>query len=195
MLNAIYYFMGTTLTITNVSKEYVTERLQKPNMRSYDSNLISRLLNRQIKSAMHAFRRELMREVLEELERELKTKSKAAWAICFSVASVLCICVEEAQTAMDAFTMHTRVHGAERESPSSEATIETCRKLDDLLFSYLLDLFHGIYKTHQISKTQNSSRIYNPIRDWPDKDIQKSLDRDSAHLVIEIRQIIVNHGK
>lgn len=195
MLDSIYYFMGTTLTITDVSQEHLGKCLRKPTMQSYDSNQISRLLNRQIKSAMHALRRELMREVLDELERELRTKGKEAWATCFCVASILCICVEDAQTAMDAFTMHTRVHGAERESPSSEATIQSCRKLEDLLFRHLLNLFHGIYKTHQSCKAQNGGRVYNPIRDRPETDTKNGSDHGSTDLIIEIRQVIANNSK
>jgi hypothetical protein len=195
MLDAMYYFMGTTLTITDLSKQYIGEHLRKPTAQSYDSSLVSRLLNRQIKSAMHSLRRELMREVLEGLDRELKTKSKEAWATCFCVASILCICLEEAQISMDAFTMHTRVHGAESESPSSEATIETCRKLDELLFKHLLELFHGIYKTRQTCKPQNGGRVYNPIRDRPETDIKNGSNHESTGLVIEIRQIIANYSK
>jgi hypothetical protein len=195
MLNAIYYFMGTTLTITNFSKEHISKRLRKPTMRSYGSSLVSRLLNRQIKSAMHALRQEVMREVLEALERELKAKSKAAWATCFCVALILCICVEEAQTAMDGFTMHIRVHGPESDVPSSEATNETCHKLEDVVFRHLLDLFHGVYKTHQTPKSQIGGRVYNPIRDRPETDVKEGLDHEAAHLAIEIRQIIANHGK
>ena len=194
MLHAMYYFMGTTLTITDTSKECVGEYLRKPTMRPYDSNIISRLLNRQIKSAMHALRIEVMREVLEELEKELRTKSKAVWATCFCVTLILCLCIENAQTAMDAYTMHTRVHGAPNETPSSEATIETCRKLDDLLFSHLLELFHAIYKTRQDSKQYNGGRGYNPIRDTPKIDIKEGLDHESAGLAIEIRQIIATYG-
>jgi hypothetical protein len=195
MLRAMYYFTGTTLTITATSKKDVGECLRKPIMRAYDSNIISRLLNRQIKSAMHALRREVMKEVLEELEKELRARSKAMWATCFCVTLILCICIEEAQTAMDAFTMHTRVHGVESDAPSSEATIETCRKLDDLLFGHLLELFHAGYKTHDTSKQCKGGRAYNPIRGKPLIDVKEGLDHESADLVNDIRQIIATHGE
>lgn len=194
MLHAIYYFMGTTLTIADTSMEYVREHLRKPPMRAYDSSGISRLLNRQIKSAMHNVRQEVMREVLEELEKELKKRSKVAWPTCFCVSLILCICMEEGQTAMDAFTMHTRAHGTESDAPSSEATIENCRKLDDLLFRHLLKLFHAIYKTHQTAKPHSSNCIYNPIRDRPERDVKGGLDHESTDLIIEIRKIITDHG-
>ena len=144
---------------------------------------------------MHTLRQELMREVLDELERELRTKGKEAWATCFCVASILCICVEDAQTAMDAFTMHTKVHGAEKESPSSEATIRSCWNLENVFFAHLLKLFHGIYKTQQSCKAQSGGRVYNPIRDRPETDTKNGSDNGSAGLIIEIRQAIANNSK
>ncbi|CZR53493.1 uncharacterized protein PAC_03372 [Phialocephala subalpina] len=193
MLHAIYKFMATTLTITESSKRQLGDSLRKPARIEYDSSIASRLLNRQIKSAMHALRERLMREVLEELEGDLKTKSKAVWTPCFCVALILCMCVEEAQIAMDAFAMHTRVLGAVQDAPASETTIESCLKLDDLLFNHLLELFHGVYKTHQTSKPHRSCRVYNPIRDGPEIDIKEGLDQKSADLVSEFRGIIADH--
>lgn len=195
MLHAIYKFMATTITITESSKGQLSDYLRKPAMIEYDSSIACRLLNRQIKSTMHALRERLMREVLEELEKELRTRSKAVWAPCFCVALILCMCVEEAQIAMDAFAMHTRALGAMQDAPSSQTTIESCRKLDDLLFNHLLDLFHGVYKTHQTSKPQRSCRVYNPIRDGPETNIKEGLDQKSADLVSEFRGIIADHSE
>jgi hypothetical protein len=195
MLHATYIFMATTLTIIESSKKFLNDHLRKPTRSSCDSSIASRLLNRQIKSAMHALRQQLIREVLEELEKDLKTRSKAVWAPCFCVALILCMCVEEGQIAMDAFAMHTRVLGAEQDAPSSQATIESCRKLDDLLFSHLVKLFHGVYKTHQSTKPHGNGRNYNPIRDGPEIDANESLDQESADLVFEFRQIMADHGR
>ncbi|KAF8853562.1 hypothetical protein BDZ45DRAFT_76216 [Acephala macrosclerotiorum] len=195
MLHAIYKFMATTLTITESSKRKLGDSLRKLTRIEYDSSIASRLLNRQIKSAMHALREGLMREVLEELERDLKTKSKALWAPCFCVTLILCMCVEEAQIAMDAFAMHTRVLGAVQDAPASETTIESCRKLDDLLFNHLLELFHGVYRSHQASKPNSNCRVYNPIRDGPETDIKEGLDQKSADLVSEFRNIIADHSE
>ena len=195
MVHAIYIFLATTLTISESSKRHLSDHLRKPTRIDYDSNIASRLLNRQIKSGMHALRQQLMREVLKELEKELRAGSKAVWAPCFCVALILCMCVEEAQIAMDAFAMHTRVLGSEQDSPSSQATIESCRKLDDLLYSHLIELFHGVYKTHQTSKSHNSGRVYNPIRDGPEIDVKEGLDQEAADLVFEFRHIIADHGE
>jgi hypothetical protein len=133
-----------------------------------------------------------MREVLEELEKELRTRSKAVWATCFCVALILCICIEDSQIAVDAFTMHTRNHGVESDAPSSQATIDTCRKLDDLLFGHLVGLFHAIYKTQD---TSEDGHAYNPIRDKPVIGVKEGIDRESADLVNDICRIISNHGQ
>ena len=117
------------------------------------------------------------------------------WATCFCVALVLCVCIEDAKIAMDAFAMHTRIHGVESHAPSPEATMENCRKLDDLLFGQLVELFHTIYETHDTSKECNSGRAYNPIRDKPVIDVKEGLDRKSRDLVNDIRQIIAKHGQ
>jgi hypothetical protein len=95
---------------------------------------------------------------------------------------------------MDAFTMHTRVLGAENDAPTPKDTIESCRKLDDLPFRYLLELFRLIYRIHQASKPYNSGRVYNPIRDGPEIDVTEGLDYESADFVIEIRQILIDHS-
>jgi len=195
MLHAIYKFMATTLTITEYSNRQLSDYLRRPAKTKYDLSITSRLLNRQIKSVMHALRERLMREVLEELERELKTRSKAVWAPCFCVALILCMCVEEAQIAMDAFAMHTRVLGAVQDAPSSQITIESCRRLDDLLFNHLLELFHGVYKTHQTSKLHSRCGVYNPIRDGPETNVKEGLDQKSANLVSDFRDIIANHSE
>lgn len=58
-----------------------------------------------------------------------------------------------------------------------------------------IELFHGIYRTHQTSKAHNSARVYNPIRDGPEIDVKEGLDQESADLVVDVRKIIANHGE
>lgn len=93
---------------------------------------------------------------------------------------------------MDAVAMHISLHGAEKDIPSIETKLETCRKLDDILFKHLLDLFHGYYKSNNTSKGNNGKCGYNPIRDGTE---DSGLDRDAAELVTEIRQIIRSQSK
>lgn len=163
-------------------------------MRLYDANMIPRLLNRQVKAAMHTLRQGLMREVLEELEKELRGRDKDSWAICFCVVLILCICVEDAQTSMDALTMHLHVHG-EDNAISSEVTAESCRRLDDSFFRHLHVLFHGIYKSHKPAKPNGNRHSYNPIRDTPKPAAESDSDVEATNLVMKIRQIITDYGR
>jgi hypothetical protein len=194
MLPSIYYFMSTTVNLTNASKIHVEENLRRPTIRSYNSSIASRLLNRQLKASIHALRYGVMREVLQDLESELRMRRKAMWATCFCVAVIICTCIEEAQTAMDAFAMYTGTHGNVRDRPSSDATIDACRQIDDALFVHLFEDFHGTFKTHQPYKPHSNKSGYNPIRDGPRVNEQEGFDQHAVDLVNEIRQIITNHG-
>jgi hypothetical protein len=195
MLHNVYYFMGRSITFTDRSAEQVASSLRKPVLRPYERYLISRLLNRQVKSAMHSLQRDLTREVLEELEKDLKKRSKAVWATCFCVISILCICMEDVQVAINGFLLHKRVNRPEIKPTSAEECIEICRKLDDLPFDHLVRLFHGIYKTQKTPSARRNDHIYNPIRDGPEIDCSEGLDQGSADLVNEIRRIINDHGE
>jgi hypothetical protein len=142
---------------------------------------------------MHELLVETTREILDELETELKTKSKGVWATCFSVIIVLCICIEEIQTAGNGFLMHMRVHQLE-DAPSSKDVVEICRKLDDFAFRHMTELFHAIFKTHKYPSPTWRDHVYNPIRDGVQADGDETLRHDSKELVDEVRQIIYDHG-
>lgn len=195
MLLTTYNFIGTEVTLTSASRSLVTSSLRKPTMQSYDSLMLSRLLNRQIKSSMHTLRQELMQELLEELDRKLKQKSRAEWTTCFCIVIIICFCIEEAQISMDSFTVHTHVNGDRRDRPPSDVTIQTCRRLDDLLVEHLLELFHGMFKTHPGPRAQSGSRTFNPIAATSPKIPKEALDEESWNLVNDVREVIDRHSK
>ena len=187
--------MGRTITFTSTSAKNIASRLRNPVSEPYDPHSISRLLNRQLKSDMHTILREITNDVLEELEKNLKTKSKASWALSFCVVSILCICMEEIQIAINGFGMHTRFHGAETDIPSSQDSIEVCLKLDAKPFNHVIGLFHGVYQTRKLPSANRRDKVYNPIRDGPEINFVEGLDQESADLVTEIRRIAFEHSK
>lgn len=195
VLYTLHYVMGRNITYSPRSGEKVIQHLRKPTSRAYESNLISRLLSRQIKSAMHSLLREVTRDLLEDMEKDLRTRSRTTWAPCFCVISILCMCIEEVQIATNGFTLHTQVHGPHTNHPSSEATIEICRRLDDLPFVHLMELFHGIYKTQRPLTVHRNEHVYNPIRDGPEAYGLDDAGQNSIDLVNDIRKIIKKHGK
>lgn len=192
MVSSIYYYLGTNMKLTEESQMIMKDRFRRPKLREFDMTRISRLLNRQFKSALQDLGRGMLRQLFYELERVLKTREKKEWASCFCAVALICICIEEAQISMDAVAMHISLHGAEKDIPSVETKLETCRKLDDVLFKHLLDLFHGYYKSNNTSKGNNGKCGFNPIRDGTENN---GLDRDSAELVTEIWHIICSQSK
>lgn len=193
MLYNVHYFMGRTVKFTDKTADKVASTLRQPIPRRYENSLISKLLNRQIKSAMHCLLRDLTREVLEELEKDLKTRSKAVWATSFCVISIICICIEDVQVAINGLIMDMKVNSSESHIPSSKECIETCRKLDDIPFEHAVRLFHGIYKTQKAPSTYRNDHIYNPIRDGARIDFKEDLDQESADLVNDVRKILRDH--
>jgi hypothetical protein len=182
--------MGWTITLTEQSLRHIDTCLRRPSLRLCGSNLISRLLNSQVKSAMLVLLREVTQDILDELEKQIKSRERSAWTTSFSVISILCICMEDAQIAIDGFTMHNKIHGIDNNVPTLQDHIEACRKLDDLLFEHLSRLFHGVYKSNKSSSRSRKGRAYNPIRDGAGR-----ADQGSFTFVEQIRHIISDNGK
>jgi hypothetical protein len=193
MIYAMHCFMGRTVALTKQSLERVIHQLRKPSLQAYQTNLISRLLNSQVKSAMHGLMREVTWDVLEKLERELKTRKKTVWATSFCVISILCISIEDAQNAIDGFGMYTKFLGANFSSFSHGDCIQACRKLDDCLFAHLKDLFHGVFRTKKALSAGQKGYAFNPIRtgltDFSD------LDQSSLNLINDVRRVISDKGR
>jgi hypothetical protein len=190
MLHAMHYFMGRSIIYTPASAVTVLQGLRRPTARAWDSSSISGILNRQLKSAMITLLQGVTREILEDLEKELRTRSKAVWATCFCTVCIIIFCMEEVQIATDGFVMHKNLHGPGGNAPSPEEAIEICRKLDDLPYYYLIELFHGVYKTRKLPMSHRSEHIYNPIRDGAKVDRDDRVDQEAVHLANEVRQII-----
>ena len=190
---AMHYFMGRTITYSDDSSTNVSRNLKRPSLSLWNSNLISHLLNRQVKFAMHKLRVETTEEIFDELEKRLKTRDKAFWATGFSVIIILCICMEEAQVAVNGLAMHKRTHQP-KEAPSSEEIVDIYRKLDDYPFRHLTELFHAIFKTQKDPSPTWNDNVYNPIRDGFQADSNGSLRQDAEQLVKEVRRITRDYG-
>lgn len=193
MLYSINYFIGRRITYADDSIIKVSQSLTRPAVNTWDSNLVSHLLNRQIKCAMQKLRKQITREVLEELEQELRGKTNKAWATCFSVIVIVCIIIEEGQIAMDAILMHKREFEPQR-APSANIVIGACHELDARLFRHMTELFHAVYKTHKSPPSNKKAIIFNPIRDGLDDERDVEVRQDSQFLVYEVRQILQDHG-
>jgi hypothetical protein len=191
----MHQFMGANVQFSNASADIIMQQLQKPTLRAYNSKVLSRLLNRQVKAEIHAILREETLGVLEQIENELNKRSKSAWAPCFCVTVILCICMEEVQTAVNGFAMYGRNQQDDEISLSSDDILRVCRKLDDWPYNHLAVLFHGVYKSKKLPSSRQHDRVYNPVRDGPEIDLADGLDQRSADLANDVRQLIIDHSK
>jgi hypothetical protein len=190
-LCAMQYFMGRTITYTPASAKAVLRALKTPMSRAWDARNISSPLNRQLKCVMNTLLYELTRRVFEDLEKELKTKNMTTvWGTTFCTVCLLCFYMEEVQIATNGFIMHKRQHDPDGDPPSPEKAIEICRKLDDGPYTYLIELFHGTFKSQKKPMSYRAYQIFNPIRDGADMDIDENVDRQTLDLADEVRQVI-----
>jgi hypothetical protein len=189
MLYAMHYFMGTRVTYTPTSATDVLQALKKPMARIYEAKTISGPLNRQLKCVMNTLLHGLTRKVFEDLEKELRTRSTSVWATCFCTICILCFCIEEVQIQTNGFVMHKRQHDPDG-SPPSEEVIVICRKLDDLPYVYMTELFHGVFKSRKWPIAHRRDRFFNPIRDGADIDLAEGVHQETVDLAEEVTQII-----
>ena len=189
MLYAMHYFMGRTITYTPTSATDVLQALKKPMARTWEAKTISLPLNRQLKCVMNTLLQGLTRKIFEDLEKELKTRNTMVWATCFCTVCILCFCIEEVQIQTNGFVMHKRQHDPDGSPPSEEA-IMICRKLDDLPYTHMVELFHGVFKTRKWPVVHRRDHIFNPIRDGADVDLANGVDQETVDLAEEVRQII-----
>src|SRR6266567_483604 len=132
--------------------------------------------------------------LLEDLQRELYRKSKSAWATTFCVLLILCICIEEVQTAMEGLVLHSRANPGSVK-PDGEEAILVCQRLDDLPFAHMCQLFHMVFKSHKISDTSASRRKkksdtagFNPLRgEMVERNESEGFGEEAVELVREIR--------
>ena len=183
MLHSMHYFMGRTITYSDDSSATITQKLKRPSLCLWNSNVVSNLLNRQVKFAMHSLRVETTNEILKYLETQLRTRDKGFWATAFSIIIILCMCMEEAQMAMNGIVMHKRTHQNEALSP--EIMVGKCRKLDEYPFRHATELFHATFKT----------RKYNPIRDGFQAGEDRTPSHDLETFVNAMRSIMHHYGR
>jgi hypothetical protein len=191
-LYAMQYFMGRTITYTPASAKAVLGALEKPMSQEWEARNISGLFNRQLKCVMNTLLHSLTRRVFEDLEKELKVRSTTTiWGTSFCTVCLLCFYMEEVQIATNGFVMHKRHHDPDGDPPSPEDAIEICQKLDDGPYTYLSELFHGIFKSRKrFIANRRDNNIFNPIRDSSNMNINENVDQQTLDLADEVRQII-----
>jgi hypothetical protein len=190
-----FVFTASTIRVTDASASLIARKLSYPTLQLYGSKIVSRLLNRQLKFAMNTLLREKMREVLRDLEKALKRRDKFLWGTTFCVVSILCICIEEVQIALDEFAVHIFQHGSPTERLSSSYIVEKCQELDEIPYVHHSRFFHGVYKNSQILPLEGIGNSSQHGRDAPAAAANSDSRDATASLVCDIRRLLCKYSK
>ena len=184
MLYWMLYSICHPLTFTSESAKEVVRhlRISRPLQVADRQILTAKLLELQIKGAMMLLFTEMATEVLVGLEHALPPRrSRSSWAICFCVYSILCICIEEVQIAVDAVIVSALCENLD--SPLSRT--EYCHRLDNEPYKPLVDIFHIVYSTEKANG--KSRRGINPIQNGLSVNEEEGINEAEVNLVNEIQ--------
>ena len=177
--------MARILTFTKDSASLVTRVSRKDLGLDFPSDVISsRLLNRQLKYAMHILHRHQNKIVLQEFESHLKKREQAGWPISFCVVLILCLCMEDIQIATNNFVFSDAEISQELRSESYEA----CWQLEDKPYRQCTQLFHDMYRSYKQPNGHATEGGFNPIAQ--DGFHQTNWSQATQDMVHGIRQII-----
>jgi hypothetical protein len=189
-LHAMHYFMARILTFTKDSASMV-KRVSRNDLGLHlPSDVISsRLLNRQIKYAMHILHRRQTKTVLQEFERHLKKREQAGWPISFGVVLILCLCMEDIQIAANNFVFSDTEISPGLRSESYKA----CWQLEDKPYRQCTQLFHDMYRSYKQPNGHASEGGFNPIAQ--DGCQNSNWSQATQDMVYDIRQIIADSSR
>jgi hypothetical protein len=187
MLHAMHNFVKQNIKFRNAPSGDLIKCLPGTAM-SPRTNILARILSRQIKHAIHALLEDMTTDLLEDLEAETKVRTTSSWLVSLGVFLVICLCMEEIQATV------ALINGALPVDSESQQVRAKCLKIGldiEDLFRTLTTLFHFIYSTHK----QPHDKSFNPVRDGLTLDAGLEWSEGESTLIAEIRQIIANQGK
>lgn len=197
MLHGIHHFMNSMLTLTEKSESEVYQNVEQIGAPPGEY-LTSRLLNRQIKYVMHILHREMYQNLLEGLEKSLKSSSrKDSWGTSFCTLLLLCLCIEELQTAADMFVMGDMRRDGAFAAHTRRESSDACTALEEYPFQQCTRLFHDVYRSRREVKVGGGSRDgLNPFRDLANRRNKRIvLEESTDKMVKEVYDLICNSRK
>jgi hypothetical protein len=196
------FFMTKTIVLLREESEEDLEYLLAPNeFNTQRPNL--RMINIQIKHIMLHLLRDTYVEVLEELEKDLRPKDLKLWAPTCCCILILCMCAEMVQITSDhrvicALDDISKSHNGRDKNgnkASRDASIDICRRLDDLPIASAESSFHMIYKTIKLKEGPKREQGFNPIRDGLDVVRKTKLGPDVEEFVGRILDVVTKHSE
>jgi hypothetical protein len=190
-LHAMHWFMTHTLCLDDESEKRFWTRHPASKDSKYHRTLVPRKVTTQIRNEVRKVILERTNDVLKELEKRLKKPDReSAWAPCFCVVSILCICSEILQIAADTNVIR-EMHQKKHPQPiSREICVKYCQQLDCLPIKEAITNFHARQRSHQLNEDKQIQNGFNPPRDGPE-----GLKQPEKDLAIDIRRIWEEHSK
>jgi hypothetical protein len=191
-ITTIYHLLACRFLFTKESSLETVgiPQYQSPILPSQRSNS-SRVLNRQIKAALHLLLKEWIPEALLELDGRLRHQEKEMWTSCLCAHLLLCTCVEQIQVAVDAFIL-SNLSSEGDPGPIRHCGLDISRSLEKRTLEHsqlLLDgLLKGIIKKH------------NPFEAGAQMNDEEAIDEVGLNeaertLANELQQITNDHSK
>lgn len=184
----MHYCMTKLVTFTSDSAAFLLQKQWYLSNTTYDvsSYLSSRLLNRQIKLAIHQLLKETQANTLKCLEKELRKRSRSAWPRAFCVLLILCLCTEDIQIAADTFITHPE----DGDEFKREESHKMCRGLE-IFHEECAKLFHDVFATTKRLNGHGGDGPFNPLKLGHSPVVE--LSPPAQGLVSEIRNIVATH--
>lgn len=173
----MHYLMGRSLVLSEDSARKAIESLQNSTAVLPPQPFVSAgLVSRQMKVIMKLSLEESMQDLLLEVDKEFKHDQKS-WAVCFCVVLILCILVEQAQAATDAFVTDKVSRESHDAAGIRKAGIKACQDLEEPI-NYVWERFQRVQGKH------------NPVKNGHPISPQKQ----EEDLIREMRDILANNG-
>ncbi len=171
------YMMNRSFVFTEESAANAIHSLQNPSTILPDQSLIcAALLNRQIKVAINSLLEDYIGDLFKAVEGKLR-HTRASFAVSFCTNLILCILLEQVETAIDAIVLDKISSGQDAGDTRREG-IKICEALEALPMKYSWTLFEGI------------QRKYNPFQSASLDDDDSGQNQGEAGLVDSIRQLM-----
>jgi hypothetical protein len=186
-LHAMHYSMTKLVTFVPESTAILSPVVPEGWGSQKKQFISSKLLNRQVKVAIHRQLKKAQVAILEGYEKELRKRTKAAWPIAFSVVLILCLCAEDIQIAAENFASY-----AEDGCPTDRTkSRDACVQLETLSYEQCGRLFHEVFATLKKPTGHGGKGSFNPLVQEPVSATGLSLG--AQQLVCDIKIMLKSH--
>ena len=182
-LHASFYAMRTILTFSEASAIIMGSA-------NGSSSTSSRLLNRQLKSALQEVSKSFAHMSFSGLEKSLRSRNATHWGASFCAMIVLCLCLENLQMSADMFAAFAPFNFGLAGKWSRDHSRKACRDIEKNAFEKLTELFHEAFKSKGARKD-----AFNPLRALYEGKGISNLDQATTEMLMSICSIIRNYGE